>query len=370
MVADGQRCDDVCVRPLGRLRRLGTGRRRTRPGPRDRRPPRHRLRRRTASIRPGRIRPGRIRPAARTARAHTARAHTARAHTILPRARSATSRGWCPTWRRRAHGSTRLGCRLINTARSGPISVAWHDGGPLFPTRSRCTSTTTSSPACTTAWSRCARTVRPRSAPPPRPSAGCVHRPARVGVSGRGARPAAVRGGTRRRRRWPGHARPRRRLRLRTHARPGRPARHDASGLAISPGLLGMPASGSRRRLREGDTVSMPFGDAAFDAVAVATRSSSPATRRALRERPASPLGRSRSRQPGTASEVPGAVSPGHERSHPARQADHAPTPVGARQPEALRRRPARTATARSCAAGARLEEPAACRSAVARPQV
>jgi len=27
----------------------------------------------------------------------------------------------------------RKGCRLINTARSGPISVAWHDGGPLFP---------------------------------------------------------------------------------------------------------------------------------------------------------------------------------------------------------------------------------------------
>ena len=27
----------------------------------------------------------------------------------------------------------RLGCRLINTATSGPISVAWHDGGPLFP---------------------------------------------------------------------------------------------------------------------------------------------------------------------------------------------------------------------------------------------
>jgi hypothetical protein len=27
----------------------------------------------------------------------------------------------------------RLGCRLINTARSGPISVAWHQGGPLFP---------------------------------------------------------------------------------------------------------------------------------------------------------------------------------------------------------------------------------------------
>ena len=27
---------------------------------------------------------------------------------------------------------TGLGCRLINTARSGPIDVAWHDGGPLF----------------------------------------------------------------------------------------------------------------------------------------------------------------------------------------------------------------------------------------------
>jgi hypothetical protein len=25
------------------------------------------------------------------------------------------------------------GCQLINTARSGPIAVAWHDGGPLFP---------------------------------------------------------------------------------------------------------------------------------------------------------------------------------------------------------------------------------------------
>ena len=27
----------------------------------------------------------------------------------------------------------RLGCRLINTATTGPIRVAWHDGGPLFP---------------------------------------------------------------------------------------------------------------------------------------------------------------------------------------------------------------------------------------------
>ena len=26
-----------------------------------------------------------------------------------------------------------LGCALINTARSGPITVAWHRGGPLFP---------------------------------------------------------------------------------------------------------------------------------------------------------------------------------------------------------------------------------------------
>jgi catechol 2,3-dioxygenase-like lactoylglutathione lyase family enzyme len=26
-----------------------------------------------------------------------------------------------------------LGCAPINTARSGEISVAWHDGGPLFP---------------------------------------------------------------------------------------------------------------------------------------------------------------------------------------------------------------------------------------------
>jgi hypothetical protein len=26
-----------------------------------------------------------------------------------------------------------LGCALINAARSGPITVAWHDGGTLFP---------------------------------------------------------------------------------------------------------------------------------------------------------------------------------------------------------------------------------------------
>jgi len=29
--------------------------------------------------------------------------------------------------------TTERGCQLINTARSGPIAVAWHDGGPLFP---------------------------------------------------------------------------------------------------------------------------------------------------------------------------------------------------------------------------------------------
>jgi hypothetical protein len=27
---------------------------------------------------------------------------------------------------------TRLGCRLINTAVTGPVTVAWHEGGPLF----------------------------------------------------------------------------------------------------------------------------------------------------------------------------------------------------------------------------------------------
>jgi catechol 2,3-dioxygenase-like lactoylglutathione lyase family enzyme len=27
---------------------------------------------------------------------------------------------------------TRMGCRLINTAVSGPVNVAWHEGGPLF----------------------------------------------------------------------------------------------------------------------------------------------------------------------------------------------------------------------------------------------
>jgi Glyoxalase/Bleomycin resistance protein/Dioxygenase superfamily len=26
-----------------------------------------------------------------------------------------------------------LGCTLINTARTGPVAVAWHHGGPLFP---------------------------------------------------------------------------------------------------------------------------------------------------------------------------------------------------------------------------------------------
>ena len=38
-----------------------------------------------------------------------------------------------PDLERESERLARLGCRLINTARSGPISVAWHDGGLLFP---------------------------------------------------------------------------------------------------------------------------------------------------------------------------------------------------------------------------------------------
>jgi catechol 2,3-dioxygenase-like lactoylglutathione lyase family enzyme len=37
-----------------------------------------------------------------------------------------------PDLERESARLARLGCRLINTARSGPIEVAWHDGGPLF----------------------------------------------------------------------------------------------------------------------------------------------------------------------------------------------------------------------------------------------
>jgi Glyoxalase/Bleomycin resistance protein/Dioxygenase superfamily len=38
-----------------------------------------------------------------------------------------------PDLERESERLARLGCRLINTSRSGVISVAWHDGGPLFP---------------------------------------------------------------------------------------------------------------------------------------------------------------------------------------------------------------------------------------------
>jgi catechol 2,3-dioxygenase-like lactoylglutathione lyase family enzyme len=37
-----------------------------------------------------------------------------------------------PDVRKESARLARMGCRLINTARSGPMEVAWHDGGPLF----------------------------------------------------------------------------------------------------------------------------------------------------------------------------------------------------------------------------------------------
>jgi hypothetical protein len=56
----------------------------------------------------------------------------AAAYGIAPRAVSHVS--WVvPDVEDESARLARLGCRLINTARSGPISVAWHDGGPLFP---------------------------------------------------------------------------------------------------------------------------------------------------------------------------------------------------------------------------------------------
>jgi hypothetical protein len=55
----------------------------------------------------------------------------AAAYGIAPGAVSHVS--WVvPDLERESARLARLGCRLINTARSGPISVAWHDGGPLF----------------------------------------------------------------------------------------------------------------------------------------------------------------------------------------------------------------------------------------------
>jgi catechol 2,3-dioxygenase-like lactoylglutathione lyase family enzyme len=37
-----------------------------------------------------------------------------------------------PDVKRESARLSQLGCRLINTACSGPVEVAWHDGGPLF----------------------------------------------------------------------------------------------------------------------------------------------------------------------------------------------------------------------------------------------
>ena len=55
----------------------------------------------------------------------------ATAYKIAPGAVSHVS--WMvPDLERESARLARLGCRLINTARSGPIEVAWHDGGPLF----------------------------------------------------------------------------------------------------------------------------------------------------------------------------------------------------------------------------------------------
>jgi catechol 2,3-dioxygenase-like lactoylglutathione lyase family enzyme len=59
----------------------------------------------------------------------------AAAYRLTPGANSAVSHvSWVvPDVEWESARLARLGCRLINTARSGPISVAWHDGGPLFP---------------------------------------------------------------------------------------------------------------------------------------------------------------------------------------------------------------------------------------------
>ena len=56
----------------------------------------------------------------------------AAAYRVAPGAVSHVS--WVvPDVARESKRLTGLGCRPINTARTGPISVAWHDGGPLFP---------------------------------------------------------------------------------------------------------------------------------------------------------------------------------------------------------------------------------------------
>ena len=65
-------------------------------------------------------------------RVHAADDRLAAAYRITPGAISHVS--WVvPDVAQESARLSQLGCRLINTARSGPISVAWHDGGPLFP---------------------------------------------------------------------------------------------------------------------------------------------------------------------------------------------------------------------------------------------
>jgi catechol 2,3-dioxygenase-like lactoylglutathione lyase family enzyme len=63
---------------------------------------------------------------------HTIDERLARAYEAIPGAVSHVS--WvAPDLQRESARLVRRGCKLISTARSGAISVAWHDGGPLFP---------------------------------------------------------------------------------------------------------------------------------------------------------------------------------------------------------------------------------------------
>ena len=62
---------------------------------------------------------------------HAADDHLAAAYRIAPGAISHVS--WVvPDLAQESARLARLGCRLINTARTGPVSVAWHEGGSLF----------------------------------------------------------------------------------------------------------------------------------------------------------------------------------------------------------------------------------------------
>jgi Glyoxalase/Bleomycin resistance protein/Dioxygenase superfamily len=59
---------------------------------------------------------------------------TPAANNVAPGANSVSHVSWVvPDIAEESARLARLGCSLINTAQSGPISVAWHDGGPLFP---------------------------------------------------------------------------------------------------------------------------------------------------------------------------------------------------------------------------------------------